>query len=62
VEQKGFLKISGQQEGGMKQPFVIMGFEFLREEPWIICSNAEKCGLTFEVRVIIMVRIFSRFW
>lgn len=68
MEHKGFLKISVQQEGEMKQSFVIMRIEFLREETWIIPGNAEKCGLKFEVRVIIMVRFFSgsvnllRFW
>lgn len=62
MEEKGFLKISGQQEGGMKQSFMIMGFAFLRKEPWIIRSNAKKCELKFEVRVIITVRVFSRFW
>lgn len=61
MEEKEFLKISGQQRG-VKQSFVIMGFAFLRKEQWIICSNAKKYGLKFEVRVIITVRIFSSFW
>ena len=43
----------------MKQSSGRMGTEFLREESWIISGNAEVCGLKFEVRLIIMVRIFS---
>lgn len=37
-----------------------MEIEFLREELWIVSDNAKKCGFQFEVRLIKMVRIFSK--